>query len=98
MQDTFSSVIKTYHETSYKNRVRLIVDHIWLIDLKTEFKDKQAIIRILPQKSVKQKQGDIMQKLGDLDKSLKYKFDQNMSSITEHITMFEKEMGRKMKL
>ena len=38
-----------------------------------------------------------MQKLGDLDKSLKYKFDQNMSSITERVTMFEIEIGRKMK-
>ena len=98
MQDTYSRTVSTYHETSYKNRVQLMVDHIWLIDLKEEFKNKQAIIRILPQKSVKQQQGDIVNKLSDLDKSLNTKFEQNISTIIEHVSSFEKEMSLKMKL
>jgi len=53
MTDTFKKVYTTQLETSLKEKVDLMFDHIWLLDLKKEFLDQKYVILICPEVMIK---------------------------------------------
>jgi len=48
MGNTFGNVMDAQYENAMNENIGLIYDHIWLIDLKEEFKDVKYIIRVFP--------------------------------------------------
>ena len=66
-------------------------DHIWIIDLKQEFKGMKSIIRILPEVSVKTEEKGALEMLSYHNKSLKTKFDKNSNLILDRLISFEKD-------
>lgn len=48
VSETFSKVMEIKDELSLSEQLYLIQDHIFLIDLSTEFTDKKYIIRLYP--------------------------------------------------
>jgi hypothetical protein len=48
MGNTFGNVMAAQDETSLGENIGLIYDHIWLLDLKEEFKGKKYIIHVKP--------------------------------------------------
>ena len=59
MTDTFQKVYKTKLQTSLKEKVDLMYDHVWLLDLKKEFKDQKYVIHICPEVLIKSDDIDI---------------------------------------
>ena len=53
MGNTFGEVMDKRYETALNENISLIYDHIWLLNLKEEFKDLKYIIRIIPDIPVK---------------------------------------------
>lgn len=53
MGNTFDEVMESRYETALNENISLIYDHIWLLDLKEEFKDLKYIIKIIPDVPVK---------------------------------------------
>jgi len=49
MTDTFSNVYSTQLQTSLKEKIDLMYDHIWLLDMKKEFQDQKYVIHICPE-------------------------------------------------
>jgi hypothetical protein len=54
MSDTFSAVQMIKDENLLKEQANLIVDHIWLLDLKKLFNGKKHIILLTPDVSINQ--------------------------------------------
>jgi hypothetical protein len=50
-------------------------DHIWLLDMKEEFKDQKYVIHICPEVLIKTDDIDIAHQFSNLNKSIKFKFD-----------------------
>jgi len=48
MGNTFGNVMAAQYENAMNENIGLIYDHIWLIDLKEEFKEVKYIIRVCP--------------------------------------------------
>lgn len=51
MGDTFGRVQETAEQNGFNERVTLIADHVFLIDIETIFKDKKYIMIVAPDKS-----------------------------------------------
>ena len=48
MGNTFADVMAAQFENALSENISLIYDHIWLLDLKEEFKGVKYIIRVAP--------------------------------------------------
>ena len=58
MSDTFQKVYSNQLQTSLKEKIDLIYDHMWLLDLKEEFKNEKYVIHISPEVLAKQDDDD----------------------------------------
>ena len=56
-------------------------DHIWLLDLKKEFKDQKYVIHICPEVMIKSDDIDLAHQFYNLNKSIKHKFDTQLNNI-----------------
>jgi hypothetical protein len=60
MSDTFTKVYTIQIQTSLKEKVDIIYDHVWLLDLKKEFENEKYIIHISPEVLAKKEELDLV--------------------------------------
>ena len=77
MGDTFANVQAVAAENALKEQVRLIDDHIWLLDLREleAFKNKKHIILLSPDLSISPEEEDITWEVQQVGMSLGKKTD-----------------------
>jgi hypothetical protein len=92
MGNTFGEVMEKRYETALNENISLIYDHIWLLDLKEEFKDLKYIIRIIPDIPVKNHGVDTSDLINELELKLIKKQDKNHKSMQKKIELFEKNV------
>ena len=71
MTDTFHKVYRTQVQTSLKEKVDIIYDHCWLLDLNKEFENDKYVIHISPEVLTKRDELDYVNQFQNLKKSLK---------------------------
>ena len=60
MADTFEKVYSTQEQTSLKEKVDIIYDHVWLLDLKKEFENYKYVIHISQEVLAKKEELDMV--------------------------------------
>lgn len=90
MGDTFGQVQAIQEENSLQEQAQLIMDHIWLIDLKEEFKGMRHIIRITPDISIQQQEVNIQNEINNLSISLSKKMDHLNAVQIKRLEVLEK--------
>ena len=92
MGHTFEDVMANQYETALSENISLIYDHIWLLDLKDEFKDLKYIIRVIPDIPVKNHSADLAELIDDVEQNVVKKADKHHQSMKKKVDMFEKNV------
>ena len=90
MGNTFAEVMDHQIENALKENLHLIYDHIWLLDLRKEFKNMRYIIRVQPDCSAADDGVDISDQIMEMTNMLSKRSDLQNTNLMKRIEAFEK--------
>lgn len=90
MGNTFGEVMDHQIENALKENLHLINDHIWLLDLRQEFKNMRYIIRVQPDCSAADDGVDISDQIVEMTNALSKRSDLQNTNVMKRIEAFEK--------
>jgi hypothetical protein len=97
MGDTFGRVLELQEENALQEQASLISDHIFLMDLKEEFKGMRHIIVLTPDLSVTRQEADLSQELALVGHTLSKRTDASKDLVVKRIEAFEKNQRSMLK-